>query len=229
MFSPEDSNRLLRGMFQKRRIADLHLLFATLRTESRSSVFRRLSPLGYLCSYSHTGRYYTLEDIPEFDADGLWQYQGVFFSRHGTLKATAARLVDTAEAGCTHPELEARLHVRVHNTLLDLVKGERIGRELVESLFLYVSADAAHGAVQVSRRRQLQSSRAGLAHGASRPLVVEVLLEIIHGARLVSDPADVASRLLARGIQVTRSQVDDIFHQHGLKKTLARRSQSSRR
>lgn len=215
-------------MFQKRRVADLPLLFAALRTESRSSVFRRLSALGYLSSYSHTGRYYTLEDIPEFDADGLWQYQGVFFSQHGRLKATAAYMVDTAEAGCTHPELEARLHVRVHNTLLDLVKSKQIGRELLESLFLYVSADAVRRALQVERRHQLQSASAEPTRDASRPLVVEVLLEIIHEARLVSDPADVVARLLARGVEVTRRQVDAIFQQHRLKTTSVRPSRSSR-
>jgi hypothetical protein len=193
------------------------------------NVFRRLRPLGYLTSYSHSGRYYTLEDIPEFDADGLWQYQGIYFSRHGTLKATTARLVDIAEAGYTHKELETRLHVRVHNTLLDLVKSKRIGREQVESLFLYVSADAARGSLQVDRRRRLHSASTGPARDASLPLVIEVLLEIIHGASLIGDPADVLSRLLARGIAVTREQVDAIFEQHGLKKTPRSRSKRSRR
>lgn len=229
MLSSEDSRRALRLVFRHRRVADLPVLLRALHTDWPMNVFRRLRPLGYLTSYSHSGRYYTLEDIAEFDADGLWQYQGIFFSRHGTLKATTARLVDSAETGYTHKELEARLHVRVHNTLLDLVRGNRIGRERVESLYLYVSADAARGSLQVNRRRQLQSASTGPARDTSRPLVIEVLLEIIHGAHLVSDPADVLSRLLARGIQVTRSQVDAIFAQHGLKKTLARRSRFSQR
>jgi len=63
----------------------------------------------YLSSYSHTGRYYTIRDIPVFDADGLWRHQGIGFSRHGSLKSTAEHMVLEAEAGRTHNELHVRL------------------------------------------------------------------------------------------------------------------------
>jgi len=49
------------------------------------SVFRRLSALGYLSSFNHDGRYYTLDDIPDFDINGLWHFQGVFFSKRRLL------------------------------------------------------------------------------------------------------------------------------------------------
>jgi hypothetical protein len=83
------------------------------------SVLRRLSALGHLSSYSHAGRYCTLRDIPQFEGDGLWQHQGVGFSRDGSLKTTVERLVEQSDAGRTHPELHPRRQVRVHNTLLD--------------------------------------------------------------------------------------------------------------
>lgn len=88
--------------------------------------FRDLKVIGHLYSCNHAGRFYTLTDVPQFDADGLWQYQGVFFSRHGTLKATVGHLVQTADAGRTHHELQELLCVRVHNTLLDLVRRNEI-------------------------------------------------------------------------------------------------------
>jgi hypothetical protein len=216
-------------MFRLRRIADLSLISETLRTGSRRSVFRRLSSVGYLVSYSHTGRYYTLDDVPDFDADGLWQYQGVFFSKHGTLRATTARLVEAAEAGRTHKELEAVLRVRVHNTLLDLVKSKRIGRELLDGLFLYVSAERERAAAQVSRRRQKPAAVARAAVLSGQSLEIAVLLEVIHGARLIPEPAQVVERLAAKGVGVAREQVEAVFHKHGLKKTPASRSRSSRR
>lgn len=229
MLSPEDSRRALQLLFRQRRVADLPLLLRTLQTDWPMGVFRRLRPLGYLSSYSHSGRYYTLDDLPEFDLDGLWQHQGVHFSRHGTLKSTAAHLVHAAEAGRTHKELEAVLRVRVHNTLLELVRGKRIGRELFQNLFLYVSADTARAALQVVQRHQLHRTEVQPPAEAGRPLVIDVLLEVIHGAQLVPDPAKVVARLLARGVEVTLVQVDAIFQLHGLKKTLARPSRSSRR
>ena len=61
------------------------------------SVFRRLRELGYLSSYTHNGRYYTLAGVPDFDENGLWFHRGIGFSQVGTLKETAAqRLKRTA-------------------------------------------------------------------------------------------------------------------------------------
>jgi hypothetical protein len=228
VLSPDESCAALRRLFKDRRIADLTVLCKTLQTDAPRSVFRRLSLAGYLSSYNQNGSIYTLSDIPEFDNHGIWQYQGVFFSRHGTLKATITHLVETADSGYTHGELEVVLHVRVQNMLLDLVKAKRIGRELLDGLFLYVSANPGRGAAQVSQRRQ--DSEAAVLRSArepGRPLVIEILLEIIHGARLVSDPADVTQRLISRGIEVTRYQVEVVFQQHELKKTRVRRSRSS--
>lgn len=229
MLSVEQSRVALRKLFRQRRIVDLPVLFKALQTDSPMSVYRRLSPISYVSSYSHNGRFYTLDDIPEFDSNGLWQYQGVFFSRHGTLMCTTAHLVETAEAGRTHKELEAALRVRVHNTLLDLVKGKRIGRELLDGLFLYVSAERERAAAQVSRRRQKPAAVAQAAVLSGQSLEIAVLLEVIHGARLIPDAAQIVERLAGKGVGVARDQVEAIFHKHGLKKTPASRSRSSRR
>jgi hypothetical protein len=43
-------------------------------------------------SYNQNGRYYTLPDVPEYDANGLWCWCGVFFSRAGTLNALSFSL-----------------------------------------------------------------------------------------------------------------------------------------
>src|SRR6266496_2315264 len=122
MSTTDEDRQALSRLFQRRKIAALD-------TRSRMTVFRRLSPMGYVSSYSHAGRYYTLRDIPVFDPDGLWQHAGVLFSRDGTLKKTVVRLVEEADAGQFHRELHVRLRLRVHNTLADLIAQQRLGRE----------------------------------------------------------------------------------------------------
>ena len=132
MLDPAASRSTLERLFAQRPVADLPRLASALGTRSRMSVFRRLSALGYLSSYTHAGRYYTLASVPEFDADGLWHWEHVGFSRDGTLKATIERVVETSGAGHTQRELQLRLGVRVHNPLLQLAResapGERRGR-----------------------------------------------------------------------------------------------------
>ncbi len=194
------------------------------------SVFRRLSAVGYLTSYSHAGRYYTIEEVPEFDEEGLWHHQGVSFSRHGSLKNTVEHLVSDSEAGRTHPELELSLRVRVHNTLLNLVEEKRIGRVHLPRSYLYVNAKRRKAKAQIARRHEeLEAGAIEREEKLSSTIVVEVLLEIIHGAKVGAEPQAIAARLAARGVSVTASQVEALLEEHGIKKTAKSRSRRSRR
>jgi len=228
MLGPEPSRQTLTRLFQRQSIADLATLSDALETSSRMSVFRRLSALGYLSSYSHDGRFYTLRDIPPFDQDGLWRYQGVCFSRDGSLKATVERLVEQSDAGRTHSELHVRLQVRVHNTLLDLVEDRRIGRETLRGHYLYVSANPARAQSQFILRQQHSAELVWQPPEPPAVVVIEVLLDLVKSARVRPDAAQVAARLAARGLAVTVDQVEAIFSRYGLKKTANSRSPHSR-
>jgi hypothetical protein len=221
----------LARLFQRRQIADIDQLFAALGTRSRMTVFRRLSAVGYVSSYSHGGRYYTLRDIPVFDPDGLWQHRGVLFSRDGTLTRTLVRLVEEADAGQFHRELQLRVRLRVHNTLIALVADRRLGRELFTGEYLYLSTDAARAEAQLARRTQLGQAASVTASGELTPaLVIEVLVEIIDGTVVQIDARQVAARLMARGVPVTTAQVEEVCRRHGVKKkTAPPRSPRSRR
>src|SRR5207253_876297 len=96
----------LHKLFRTRPVALLSDLRKALQTPSRTTVFRVLSSMGYLASYSHAGRYYTLKRIPQFDPRGLWHYRQIGFSSQRTLRATLVHLVETSPAGQTHEELQ---------------------------------------------------------------------------------------------------------------------------
>jgi len=228
MLTASDSIEALTALFHSRPVADIATLFATLETKSRMSVFRRLSVMGYLTSYTHAGRFYTLMSLPTFDRDGLWCHQGICFSRHGSLKATVPCIVENADAGRTHHELQVRLRVRVHNTLLDLVQEKRIGRETWSAQYLYVSADAARAEAQLTLRRTQPGMASGAAVEVTTSAVIDVLLDLVRSAGVQVDASRVAERLNARGIAVTPGQVEDIFSRHGVKKTAHSRSKRLR-
>jgi hypothetical protein len=228
MLDPNASRLALERLFAQRPVADLPMLGRTLDTLSRMSVFRRLSALGYLSSYTHTGRYYTLASIPQFDADGLWRWEKVGFSRDGTLKPTVQRLVENSGAGRTQRELHVRLGIRVHNPLLDLVEGKELRRENVENEYVYFAAERKHAAAQLERRRAMASLEATMPTAPS--LEVEVLLEVIHGVKLPEPDAEkLATALAARGVRASVAEVAAVLDRHGLKKTPRYRSRRSRR
>lgn len=210
------------ALFRHRPVLSMSEIRRAVGSRSQRSLFRDLRRVGYWSSYTHTGRFYTLRSIPQFDADGLWHFEGVGFSRDGTLKATVQRLVETSEAGRTQRELQLRLGVRVHNPLLELVEGRRLRRESFAEEYVYLAAARSRAAQQLAQRRALPTSRPTLA------LEVEVLLEVIHGARLSPpDAGTVAARLAARGVAAGVVEVEDVLERHGLKKTPRSRSKRS--
>jgi hypothetical protein len=141
----KDAVKLLR----KQKIATMPELKEALGTRADITVFRKLGPLGYRTSYSHRGRYYTLDAIARFDERGLWSHEGVQFSKWGTLLATAQQLVTNAEAGYFAAELKGIVHVEVKEALLKLVRQGRLSRERVRGGYLYLAAEAP------ARKRQL--------------------------------------------------------------------------
>lgn len=131
----------LRKLLLKQRIATIEELKAVLGTGTDLTVLRKLKELNYYTSYSHRGRYYTLEEIACFDELGLWSFDSVRFSRHGTLIKTVEVLVETSEAGYFTFELESILKVSVKDALRKLYEENRLHREKVGNRWLYCSKD----------------------------------------------------------------------------------------
>jgi hypothetical protein len=158
-------------LLQEQRIATLDELMAALGTGARRTVFRKLAEVGYRTSYSHRGRYYTVDEVADFDEFGLWSWRDVWFSVHGTLLATAAATIDAAEMGLVVDELDNLLHVSCKDAVRQLVLGERISRKKIEGRFVYCAADP------LRRRQQVVARRARLAEpGMARPIPEDAIL-----------------------------------------------------
>ena len=232
MLSRDEAKQRLQKLVRYVPVVDLEQLYGALGTRSRMTVFRRLRQVGYRTSYTHAGKYYTLHDIPVFDEQGLWFHQAIGFSRAGTLKQTVAEQVEQTPEGRTHDELKRLLRVRVHNTLLGLVRQGRIGRERVGRAYLYVSAAPERAAQQVTERRELSASLAEMLRVPTDEEVVEVLAEALRAAPAIPPPDQVARRLVANGIRLEPHHVQRVYEEHGLigeKKTAPPSSRRSRR
>jgi len=149
----------IRQLLLRRKIATMAELKEALGTEVDMTVFRKLQELAYRTSYSHRGKYYTLDEMAEFDPMGLWSFRSVWFSKFGTLLRTSEALVSESEAGYYADELEAVLHVGVRDALRTLAEQERVFREKVQGRFLHLSPDPSTLRRQL-RARQVYSAEA---------------------------------------------------------------------
>jgi hypothetical protein len=162
-YDPQSLIRLLR----QRKIATMDDLKEALGTSADATVFRKLAELEYHSSYSHRGRYYTLDEIARFDQLGLWSFRQVWFSRFGTLVSTVEALVEVSEAGYDATELEDLLHVEVKQAVLKLVRAGRLSREQVAGRYVYLSAQKPACRAQLAARSvyDAEASRLSLGPG----------------------------------------------------------------
>ncbi len=148
MKQSNERDKAVANLLKEKKIATIDQLKAAAGTDATMTVYRCLSRLGYLVSYSHRGQYYTLQAIPEFNQEGLWSYRSAMFSRYGNLLETAVALVRQSDTGFTAAELEMVLQVEAKHALLQLHRRGTIARVRLGGRFVYMCADRGE------RRRQ---------------------------------------------------------------------------
>lgn len=150
-------------MLEQRRVCTFDQLAGALGTPSRVTVFRKLSELGYLTSYSHRGKYYALQSCCEFDTSGLWSHRGIWFSIYGTLLDTCRHFVWNAPEGYSAKELAAALHVQTRQPLLQLLHKRIVEREKIGGQLIYLAPKHDQRRRQISARCRRAPGRAGMS------------------------------------------------------------------
>ena len=213
-----DAHKKLENFIKSRRVVQMRDLFEVVQSTSRMTVFRRLSGIEYLCSYTHAGRYYTLFDTARFDSDGIWFYDDIGFSQNGSLKKTVSYLVDNGDGGKFHSDLQRQLRVRVHNVLLDLVRSKQIKRTKFEGQFLYLSSDKARSTKQIEQRDKLSMQLRRIPVFNTEPMVIEILAEVIRQSKRHPRADQVASALAIRGLPIAQNDVMTVFDHYDIEK-----------
>ena len=86
------------AIIRRKKIVTLDELAMSLHCSKRT-VQRRLTQLKIIRSYNRNGQYYTLEEVPRFDTNGLWQCRGTYFSRFGNLTLNVNQHSILSQAG----------------------------------------------------------------------------------------------------------------------------------
>ncbi len=163
------------AFLRQHKIATLDELKGVLGAAVNSTVFRKLAELPSRTSYSHRGKYYTIDDVARFDELGLWSFRSVYFSEHGTLLRTCEILVNESDAGYATDELENVLHVGVKDPLRKLARQGRILREKVAGRFVHLAMDGSVKREQLRARQVWDAHPSDLSFGAGLRVVPDEL------------------------------------------------------
>ncbi len=171
---------------------------------------RRLKEWQALTSFNRNGRYYALPDVPQFDANGLWQRRGVSFSRYGTLKQTVVELVRRSPAGLDAGEMRSLLGLDPRSFLSAFAKHPQLKREKTRGRFVYYCSDPGLYNKQRQRRWVLNAK-------GRQPTPIEavaILVEKIKHPALSNEA--LSKRLRKQKLSVEPEIIDNLFLYHGL-------------
>ncbi len=177
---------------------------------SPRTVQRRLAEWSAIHSYNRNGGCYTLPDIVEFDANGLWGYQGALFSRFGNLPETFAGVVGDSQAGLTAAEAGKLLELRPSSFLWSLREHPALRREKHQGAYVYFSSDPA----RYGRQRQQRSLMPRTAKLPTDFEAVVILAEKIKHPALTHE--DLSRWLRKQKLSVAPETIENLFVRHGL-------------
>jgi hypothetical protein len=207
-------------LLRRRRVATLAQLQAAADC-SHMTVFRGLDKTGYYTSLNENSRWYILAQTPRFDAQGLWGYRQLVFSRHGTLTQTLRVLVDTSPAGYTVSELETKVHTPVANLLCRLGQAGQIAARRLERHAVYLAVEATQQARQWTQRLAVAAPPSPPSALSVPPdwetlPLLRLLVQMIHTPK--ASAAQLAHTLQKQGWACRPEQVHQVIAFYELKK-----------
>jgi len=191
---------LIQIFINSNKIATIDEMKAAAGSTSTMTIYRALSRLGYLSSYSHRGQFYTLPAIPVFNQYGIWSYRSVMFSQRGNLLETVAFIVQGSDEGFTASELESLLQIEVNHALLKLLQRKRISRFKLDGRFVYLSADSGERRQQILVRSE-HTSGSVVGRGLETELLAD---ELKAGIILFFSLLDEKQRRLYAGLEAAK-------------------------
>ena len=214
MISTTTPSQLIASLFAKHPCWMIKPLAAELQY-SIPSVRRFLAEVGYYSSFTHNGGWYTLHSIPRFRRDGLWFYKDIGFSRAGTLTTTLIALIARSPSGMSAEMLGKKLLCRCHAVLVNLWRKGKVQRQKMGRCHIYFAIDPHIAAAQ---RHALAMQHLPEVQ-FSAEIAVLVLAEFI---RSPSSSFEHVAEKISRSKKVTvnAEQIQTLFDQHGLKKTM---------
>ncbi len=133
---------LVKELIRGQTVATFAELRAAIGPVCDLTVHKVITQAGCRTSYSHNSRYYTLDELVEFDENGLWSYNEIRFSREGPLTSTLIAFIEQSPAGLFARDLQTMVKVAVLPTLTRLTREGRVSRKKVGRHYLYVSMDS---------------------------------------------------------------------------------------
>jgi biotin operon repressor len=196
-------------LIRRKKIVTLEELAASLHCSKRT-VQRRMTQLRTIRSYNRNGQYYTLEDIANFDNNGLWHYRETYFSRFGNLTQTFVQLVRASQAGLTAHEAGDLIGLRPSSFLWNFHNHPEIERQKHQGRYVYFVSEPDRCARQLQNRINMRQTQ----RLPSEFEAIAIQVEIIKLPLLILEA--LANKLKGKNLSIEPEVIENLFLHHGL-------------
>lgn len=219
MFESSPKKLQLEQLFNKEKCWTMKDLCRSLNYSGRS-VQRLLKDIGYYSSFTHNGKWYTLQITPEFDVNGLWFYQDIGFSKCRHLTSTILYLIENSVNGLTANNLSKMLSTSCPPILNRIFTSKKVDRIKTSRGFVYISTS------QAIKKRQLRNfDKTGVRLQLSNSDTITILVEFIkNSSRTLKE---LALQLEKNRISCSDDILKDLFIRLGLEKKIPKGPQKS--
>jgi hypothetical protein len=180
---------------------------------SARTVYRYLKEWNTCTSYNFNGSYYTLQNIAEFDQNGLWVYKNIRFSKYGNLTTTIEKLVENSTSGLTMQQLNTLLDCALHSILPKMAHNNLLFRQKHNGVYVYFAINPEMRNTQITQlsQAQLQTTPAISCETAIKILVLRIQHPDMELGKFVK-------KLHQFGVKHDEDQLQMFFEFHGIEK-----------
>jgi len=181
------------------------------------SARRQMKEWETFTSYNKKGRYYALSETPEFDKNGLWFYNDVFFTEHRNLKQTIVYLVRKSLNGLSSKEIGEIVGLDPSSFMHHFRDVPGICREKHQNKFVYFSDETA---VYTKQREKKILATQELKRFPSDTHAIIILVQFIKHPKI--SICELSDKIFSLGVKIKPEIIEYFLEHHDLikKKTV---------
>lgn len=201
----------LKNMFKKSKVLTLNQVSRTRHCSIRT-VQRQFVELAVLRSYNKNSQYYTLSEIPTFNAHGIWCYRDILFSKYGDLRQTVKHAIVASDDGLSGKEIGDIVNLLPRSFMHHFREMEGVFREKHGGVYIYFSGDPDIYAKQKFKRVQVSSIKR-----ISDAIAIKILVGYIKHPELSEEELSSILRY-EHHLDISPSMITSVLSFHGLLK-----------
>ncbi len=201
----------LKKMFQESKVLTLNQV-SKIRDCSIRTVQRQFAELAVLRSYNKNSRYYTLPDIPQFNAHGIWWYRDIFFSKYGNLRQTVKHAIFTSEDGLSGNEIGDIVNLLPRSFMHHFREMDGVFREKHGGVYVYFSNDST-----IYKKQKVKRILANDVKKINDAIVIKILVGYIKHPELSEEKLSTILRR-EQNVNISPSMITNLLSFHDLLK-----------